>query len=101
VFVTACHKKAWDHFTKAQRKNLEIWRKQATEVKNALLEEALAERNEEEMDFSDSESEDMHNGESIVPRKKPRMDDKHSMAVNQLKVCTFNSDTQLLWRRRD
>ena len=29
VFSSACKQKAWDHFTKAQRKNIELWRKQA------------------------------------------------------------------------
>ena len=29
VFLAACHKKAWDHFTKAQRKNIDMWKKQA------------------------------------------------------------------------
>jgi hypothetical protein len=28
VFSAACHKKVWDHFTKAQRKNIEMWKKQ-------------------------------------------------------------------------
>jgi predicted nucleotidyltransferase len=27
LFVAACHKKVWDHFTKAQRKNIETWKK--------------------------------------------------------------------------
>ncbi len=29
VFTTAGKQKAWDHFSKAQRKNLDMWRKQA------------------------------------------------------------------------
>lgn len=29
LFVAACHKKVWDHFTKAQRKNIEMWKKQS------------------------------------------------------------------------
>lgn len=28
VFSAASHKKVWDHFTKAQRKNIEMWKKQ-------------------------------------------------------------------------
>ena len=28
VFMAASKQKAWDHFSKAQRKNLELWRKQ-------------------------------------------------------------------------
>lgn len=29
VFTTASKQKSWDHFSKAQRKNLDMWRKQA------------------------------------------------------------------------
>ena len=29
VFAIASKQKAWDHFSKAQRKNLDMWRKQA------------------------------------------------------------------------
>lgn len=30
VFNAASHKKVWDHFTKAQRKNIDQWKKLAT-----------------------------------------------------------------------
>ncbi|XP_076286871.1 uncharacterized protein LOC143212214 isoform X2 [Lasioglossum baleicum] len=30
VFTAASHKKVWDHFTKAQRKNIEMWKKQSS-----------------------------------------------------------------------
>lgn len=30
VFGAASHKKVWDHFTRAQRKNIDVWKKQAT-----------------------------------------------------------------------
>ncbi len=36
VFATAGKQKAWDHFSKAQRKNLDMWRKQA-EVSGAQV----------------------------------------------------------------
>jgi hypothetical protein len=29
VFALASKQKVWDHFSKAQRKNLDVWRKQA------------------------------------------------------------------------
>lgn len=71
-----------------------MWHKQATEIKSALLEEALAERNEEEMDLSESDSEneiDKHNelelDRSRIPAKKPRWED--SKAVNHLQVRKF------------
>lgn len=30
VFAAASHKKVWDHFTKAQRKNIDMWKKQSS-----------------------------------------------------------------------
>lgn len=36
VYHSASKQKAWDHFTKAQRKNISVWCKQA-EVGNFLL----------------------------------------------------------------
>ncbi|XP_076764611.1 ecto-NOX disulfide-thiol exchanger 2 isoform X3 [Xylocopa sonorina] len=56
VFTAASHKKVWDHFTKAQRKNIEIWKKQSSEIKAVQLEESLME-GEGEMEVSDSEEE--------------------------------------------
>lgn len=29
VFGAASHKKVWDHFTKAQRKNIDMWKRQS------------------------------------------------------------------------
>ena len=29
LFISSLHKKVWDHFTKAQRKNIEVWKKTA------------------------------------------------------------------------
>jgi hypothetical protein len=65
-----------------------MWRKQATEIKNSLLEDALAERNDEEMELdSDSESE-MEKEKQLseprpIPAKKARWDVK---TVHHLKV---------------
>ncbi|XP_034934226.1 ecto-NOX disulfide-thiol exchanger 2 isoform X2 [Chelonus insularis] len=56
VFTAASHKKVWDHFTKAQRKNIEMWKKQSSEIKAVQLEETLME-GEGEMEVSDSEEE--------------------------------------------
>ncbi|CAG7834059.1 unnamed protein product [Allacma fusca] len=83
VFLAACHKKAWDHFTKAQRKNIDMWKKQAGEIKNMQLEEALNERTDEEMELSDTDSE---SGDTGSPRgKKMRVDEDKDKTVNQLK----------------
>ncbi|KAG7211145.1 hypothetical protein KM043_010469 [Ampulex compressa] len=56
VFTAASHKKVWDHFTKAQRKNIEMWKKQSSEIKAVQLEDTLME-GEGEMEVSDSEDE--------------------------------------------
>lgn len=37
VFGAASHKKVWDHFTKAQRKNIDQWKKQSSVRKNTFL----------------------------------------------------------------
>ncbi|KDR14923.1 ecto-NOX disulfide-thiol exchanger 2-like [Zootermopsis nevadensis] len=78
VFSAASHKKVWDHFTKAQRKNIEMWKKQCAEIKTVQLEEVLNERADEEMEVSDNEEDYMGN-----PKKKSRIDseDKANLAV--------------------
>uniref|UniRef100_A0A0K8S492 RRM domain-containing protein n=3 Tax=Lygus hesperus TaxID=30085 RepID=A0A0K8S492_LYGHE len=67
VFAAASHKKVWDHFTKAQRKNIEMWKKQADEIKAIELEEHLNSGGDDEMDLSD---------EDDGMKKKPRFDDR-------------------------
>ncbi|ODM95530.1 Ecto-NOX disulfide-thiol exchanger 1, partial [Orchesella cincta] len=92
IFSAACQRKVWDHFSKAQRKNIEVWRKQAAEIKNVLLEEALNERADEEMEFSDLESESgQSNKENGEPRaKKMRLTvEENAKTVHQLKVFSF------------
>ncbi|XP_029462977.1 ecto-NOX disulfide-thiol exchanger 2 isoform X2 [Rhinatrema bivittatum] len=58
VYHSASKQKAWDHFTKAQRKNISIWCKQAEEIRNVHSEELMDIRKEEEMEMSDEETED-------------------------------------------
>ncbi|KAI1903069.1 hypothetical protein AGOR_G00023410 [Albula goreensis] len=59
VFHAASKQKAWDHFSKAQRKNLDVWRKQAEEIRNIHNEELMGIRREEEMEMSDDDMEDV------------------------------------------
>ncbi|KAI4897310.1 hypothetical protein NFI96_034018, partial [Prochilodus magdalenae] len=59
VFHAASKQKAWDHFSKAQRKNLDMWRKQAEEIRNIHNEELMGIRREEEMEMSDDDMEDI------------------------------------------
>ncbi|XP_075911333.1 uncharacterized protein LOC116957120 isoform X4 [Petromyzon marinus] len=55
VFNTAKKQRTWDHFTKAQRKNIEMWSKHAEEIHSAHSEELMGTRVEENMDMSDDE----------------------------------------------
>ncbi|XP_032886393.1 ecto-NOX disulfide-thiol exchanger 2 isoform X2 [Amblyraja radiata] len=59
VFNSASKQKAWDHFSKAQRKNLHMWRKQAEEIRNIHNDELMSIRREEEMEMSDDDVEEM------------------------------------------
>ncbi|KAG8199422.1 hypothetical protein JTE90_000290 [Oedothorax gibbosus] len=55
LFNHASVQRVWDHFSRAQRKNIDQWKKQAADIKLQNIEELLEERNECEMDISDSE----------------------------------------------
>ncbi|XP_041857625.1 ecto-NOX disulfide-thiol exchanger 1 isoform X2 [Melanotaenia boesemani] len=59
VFTAATRQKAWDHFSKAQRKNIDIWRKQCEELRNAHSEEIMGIRREEEMEMSDEDADEI------------------------------------------
>uniref|UniRef100_A0A3P8URZ4 Ecto-NOX disulfide-thiol exchanger 2 n=1 Tax=Cynoglossus semilaevis TaxID=244447 RepID=A0A3P8URZ4_CYNSE len=58
VFQAASKQKAWDHFSKAQRKNLDMWHKQVEEIRNMHNEQLMGIRREEEMEMSDDDMED-------------------------------------------
>ncbi|XP_045852340.1 ecto-NOX disulfide-thiol exchanger 2 isoform X3 [Meles meles] len=58
VYRSASKQKAWDHFTKAQRKNISIWCKQAEEIRNIHNDELMGIRREEEMEMSEEETEE-------------------------------------------
>ncbi|KAM3934349.1 ecto-NOX disulfide-thiol exchanger 1 isoform 2-T2 [Leptodactylus fuscus] len=68
VFNASSRQKAWDHFSKAQRKNIDIWRKHCEELRNAQSEQLMGIRREEEMEMSDDDSSD-------APSKKARVED--------------------------
>uniref|UniRef100_A0A8C5SKA7 Ecto-NOX disulfide-thiol exchanger 1 n=1 Tax=Laticauda laticaudata TaxID=8630 RepID=A0A8C5SKA7_LATLA len=69
VFNASTRQKAWDHFSKAQRKNIDIWRKHSEELRNAHSEQLMGIRREEEMDMSDDDSDENPSN------KKLRMED--------------------------
>ncbi|XP_050540768.1 ecto-NOX disulfide-thiol exchanger 2 isoform X2 [Daktulosphaira vitifoliae] len=56
VFTSASHKKVWDHFTKAQRKNIETWKKQAMALSKLGIDDEDEMIGGDEMDLSDDES---------------------------------------------
>ncbi|KAG8452294.1 hypothetical protein GDO86_004195 [Hymenochirus boettgeri] len=68
VFNASSRQKAWDHFSKAQRKNIDIWRKHCEELRNAHSELLMGIRREEEMEMSDDDSND-------IPNKRVRVDE--------------------------
>uniref|UniRef100_A0A3B3YZZ5 RRM domain-containing protein n=1 Tax=Poecilia mexicana TaxID=48701 RepID=A0A3B3YZZ5_9TELE len=72
IFTAATRQKAWDHFSKAQRKNIDIWRKQCEELRNAHSEEIMGIRREEEMEMSDDDSDD-------IPNKRMRTEENGLM----------------------
>ncbi|KAI9588362.1 ecto-NOX disulfide-thiol exchanger 1 [Glossina fuscipes] len=51
VFSAASHKKVWDHFTKAQRKNIDQWKKLATELRSIQIEDDEMEMSDEDRDY--------------------------------------------------
>merc|ERR550519_1616295 len=65
VFVGCSHQKVWDHFTKAQRKNILAWRKQLTDV----LSLAANRREDEDMELSEDED---RAREGEEPRRKKK-----------------------------
>ncbi|XP_018584899.2 ecto-NOX disulfide-thiol exchanger 1-like isoform X2 [Scleropages formosus] len=85
VFTAATRQKAWDHFSKAQRKNIDIWRKQCEELRNAHSEEIMGIRREEEMEMSDDDSDGN-------PCKKLRLDDSDLAA----QTCALREENDSL-----
>uniref|UniRef100_A0A673IQ68 Ecto-NOX disulfide-thiol exchanger 1-like n=1 Tax=Sinocyclocheilus rhinocerous TaxID=307959 RepID=A0A673IQ68_9TELE len=86
VFTAATRQKAWDHFSKAQRKNIDIWRKQSEELRNAHSEDIMGIRREEEMEMSDEDLEEN-------PCKKMRMEDT---AVLSAQTCALREENDSL-----
>ncbi|MEQ2274959.1 Ecto-NOX disulfide-thiol exchanger 1 [Xenotaenia resolanae] len=82
VFQAASKQKAWDHFSKAQRKNLDMWRKQAEEIRNMHNEQLMGIRREEEMEMSDDDMED-------VPDSK----DSEDSGVSQAEALKEENDS--------
>merc|ERR1712071_656092 len=71
LFQAASHQKAWDHFTKAQRKSLESWRKHVVDLKSEPTVEFLTSgsKNDDNMEFSDSDSDEPRRYKSDADEK--------------------------------
>ncbi|XP_054735510.1 ecto-NOX disulfide-thiol exchanger 1 [Anastrepha obliqua] len=54
VFSAASHKKVWDHFTKAQRKNIDQWKKLALELRSVQIEDDEMEMSDEDRNYQGS-----------------------------------------------
>ncbi|XP_071164849.1 ecto-NOX disulfide-thiol exchanger 2-like [Mytilus edulis] len=57
VFAATQKQRNWDHFTKAQRKNIELWYKQIKETRQSQMDEFFSDRKEDDMEMSDNEDE--------------------------------------------
>ncbi|KAM9741658.1 ecto-NOX disulfide-thiol exchanger 2 isoform 1-T1 [Menidia menidia] len=82
VFQAASKQKAWDHFSKAQRKNLDMWHKQVEEIRNMHNEQLMGIRREEEMEMSDDDMEDA-----------PDSKDSEDSAVSQAEALKEENDS--------
>jgi len=82
VFANCSHQKVWDHFTKPQRKNIQGWRHQLTEVKSVTSKIAVEEI--DEMDLSDDEESE--------PRSKKAKKQKKGKAGSAAPSSSLDSD---------
>ncbi|XP_037832045.1 ecto-NOX disulfide-thiol exchanger 1 isoform X2 [Kryptolebias marmoratus] len=89
VFTAATRQKAWDHFSKAQRKNIDIWRKQCEELRNAHSEEIMGIRREEEMEMSDDDSDE-------IPSKRMRTEENG--VCDQTQASLKEENDSLRWQ---
>ncbi|XP_014861355.1 PREDICTED: ecto-NOX disulfide-thiol exchanger 1-like isoform X2 [Poecilia mexicana] len=89
IFTAATRQKAWDHFSKAQRKNIDIWRKQCEELRNAHSEEIMGIRREEEMEMSDDDSDD-------IPNKRMRTEENG--VCDQTQASLREENDSLRWQ---
>ncbi|XP_054711105.1 ecto-NOX disulfide-thiol exchanger 2-like [Uloborus diversus] len=78
VFIAASVQKVWDHFTRAQRRNIELWKKQTEEIRNAHVEEVLNDRIEDEMDLSDDDTSSESSQQNNSDNRKARLQEELS-----------------------
>ncbi|KAL5291847.1 ENOX2 family protein [Megaselia abdita] len=65
VFNAASHKKVWDHFTKAQRKNIDQWKKNVLDMRTITLDEDEMEMSDDDRDSSRSSKKSRWDSDSL------------------------------------
>ncbi|KAJ0049763.1 hypothetical protein NL108_003526, partial [Boleophthalmus pectinirostris] len=97
VFQAASKQKAWDHFSKAQRKNLDVWRKQVQEIRNMHNEQLMGIRREEEMEMSDDDMEDPPSSklseDSVVSQAEALKEENDSL---RCQLDAYRNEVELL-----
>ncbi|XP_070614424.1 ecto-NOX disulfide-thiol exchanger 2 isoform X3 [Erythrolamprus reginae] len=95
VYHSACKQKAWDHFTKAQRKNISVWCKQAEEVRNLHNDELMDIRREEAMEMSDDETEspEIKGTEESVSQTEALKEENNSL---RCQLDAYRNEVELL-----
>ncbi|XP_066256959.1 ecto-NOX disulfide-thiol exchanger 2 [Euwallacea similis] len=94
LFEAAHHKKVWDHFTKAQRKNIEGWNKQSLEIKNFQLDESQdKQREDDEMDVSDDEECNRKKNREINEERNNLKDENDSL---KCQVDAYKNEVEVI-----
>ncbi|XP_053554895.1 ecto-NOX disulfide-thiol exchanger 2 [Bombina bombina] len=87
VFHAASKQRVRDHFSKAQRKNLNTWREQAQEIHRLHSADLLGIRCEEEMEMSDEEMEGTEQRKSPMKGEIDWLREENDNLARQLDVC--------------
>ncbi|XP_064615009.1 ecto-NOX disulfide-thiol exchanger 2-like [Liolophura sinensis] len=78
IFSEAQKQRASDHFSKAQRKSIDVWCKQIQEIKQVEQDKFLSDRHEDEMEMSDTDQDDDQEGPA-TKRKKVDQGSQHEL----------------------
>ncbi|CAH1180490.1 unnamed protein product [Phaedon cochleariae] len=94
LFVTASQQKVWDHFSKAQRKNLDDWKKELKKHKKAgPHNQTVLIKENDDMDVSDDDQEPMdkeHNTMVDLARENVRL--KHQLDAAKKRIEAYKME---------
>jgi len=93
VFTSTSHQKVWDHFTKAQRKNITAWRKQLADIV-ALTSNSSNLAVEEDMDLSEDEATNPPGEPEKKKNKKTVVKNPEKLREESEKWARRNANTQ-------